>query len=66
MESLSERILEESGEITNHAFKQAISIVDRQHGHGYAVKNPQLVTALINFQAQAFITLLNHNLTQNS
>lgn len=45
-------------QITNQLFKNSQSIIDDHLGIGYANKNPQLLSTLIETHGQIYVTLL--------
>lgn len=45
--------------LSSKLVKQSIDIIDAQFGHGYAKKNPGLLSTLIDTQSKIYLNLFN-------
>lgn len=52
-------------EQTKNAFEQCANVIDSKFGQNYALKNPSLVSALLEFQQKTYIHVLNSYYEQN-
>ena len=58
-EEIYNELLDVSTTIAGKAFKECIDLVDSEFGDKYAIKNPQLLSAILDFQQKTYVQVTN-------